>query len=186
MENQKGMSSLPIQLPPIYPQKQGSPSQRPPRSIQPQVTTPTTTMPEVVPAAALPPAPTRQILSHDSWEELKPLIYRLYIEENMAFSSVAKIIHESHGFLPTKRQFGTRLAKWGFKKNATKEERKKLLIGADPNREIVGFNGQKVKRAKLARWEKEMRRESRTQHRGPEEGSPEEEELGKRLTLTLI
>jgi hypothetical protein len=44
--------------------------------------------------------PKRQ-LSHREWEELKPLIRRLYIEENRTFKDIARLLCEHHNFLPT-------------------------------------------------------------------------------------
>jgi hypothetical protein len=35
------------------------------------------------------------------WESLKPLIQRLYIEENKPFTDIVKIIREKYGFEPT-------------------------------------------------------------------------------------
>lgn len=35
------------------------------------------------------------------WESLKPLIQRIYIDENKPFPYLAKILREEHGFEPT-------------------------------------------------------------------------------------
>jgi hypothetical protein len=43
----------------------------------------------------------RQILSGEQWEELKPIIRRLYIDENKSFLKTASILQETHGFTPT-------------------------------------------------------------------------------------
>jgi hypothetical protein len=43
----------------------------------------------------------RHQYSKDQWEELKPLIRRLYNEENKTFSKVASILRDSHDFFPT-------------------------------------------------------------------------------------
>ncbi|KAH8602002.1 hypothetical protein B0O99DRAFT_127737 [Bisporella sp. PMI_857] len=43
----------------------------------------------------------RQILSKDHWEDLRPLIQRLYIDENKTFRAITEILRESHNFVPT-------------------------------------------------------------------------------------
>jgi len=43
----------------------------------------------------------RQILSKDRWEELRPLIQRLYIDENKTFKAITEILREIHNFVPT-------------------------------------------------------------------------------------
>jgi len=43
----------------------------------------------------------RQVLSKEQWEELRPLISRLYIDENRTFKAVARVLQESHNFVPT-------------------------------------------------------------------------------------
>src|SRR5271168_4554662 len=43
----------------------------------------------------------RQQLSRDEWEALKPLIRRLYIEENKSFQYIAIVLRDNHNFLPT-------------------------------------------------------------------------------------
>jgi len=49
----------------------------------------------------LPAHNIRQQLSKDEWESLKPLIQRLYIEENQTFRDIATTLRDSHGFFPT-------------------------------------------------------------------------------------
>ncbi|KAH8593211.1 hypothetical protein B0O99DRAFT_627511 [Bisporella sp. PMI_857] len=64
--------------------------------------------------------PTRSVqLSKLEWEELKPLIYRLYIQENRTLASITRSIAEGHGFTPTQKQLTTRLKTWGFRKNTS-------------------------------------------------------------------
>jgi len=45
--------------------------------------------------------PPRQVLSKEQWEELRPLISRLYIDENKTFKAVAAVLWELHNFAPT-------------------------------------------------------------------------------------
>ena len=39
--------------------------------------------------------------TRQKWESLKPLIQRIYIDENKPFPYLAKILREEHGFEPT-------------------------------------------------------------------------------------
>jgi len=68
---------------------------------------------EIVPSGVVPVLPRittlgdasvpvrRQVLSDSQWEDLKPIIRRLYIDENKTYSKVARILRDSHGFAPT-------------------------------------------------------------------------------------
>jgi hypothetical protein len=135
--------------------------------------------PESITVSGIAPAVPRQILSKEDWEELRPLIHRLYIDENRKFKDIAAIIKEEHGFLLTcvmlsdtcafsnevefsKRQFDGRVAKWNIKKNATQSQRRTIIqnIGGLTDRYSVELNGRKVSRSKLIRWEKELKRGS--------------------------
>ena len=40
-------------------------------------------------------------MARQQWEILKPLIQRIYIEENKPFSFLAKVLRNEHGFEPT-------------------------------------------------------------------------------------
>lgn len=111
------------------------------------------------PSAALPV--TRCILSPQEWEDLKPAIRRLYVEENLTFRRTAQVLSEEYGFLPTKRQFDIRVNKWGFKKNASKDERDSI-VQSQGTRNIIGSNGRVVKRSTRDRWEREMKRQRKS------------------------
>jgi hypothetical protein len=43
----------------------------------------------------------RKMYPKEQWLALKPLIYRLYIEESQTFIKVAGYLQEYHGFKPT-------------------------------------------------------------------------------------
>lgn len=102
----------------------------------------------------------RQVISKDKWEEIKPVIHRLYIVEHKAFSKIKPIIAEKYGFTPTSSQFGKRVNKWGFKKNASRDQRLKIVHGlgfADQGR--LGPNGKVVRQSTRERWEKEFQKD---------------------------
>lgn len=93
----------------------------------------------------------RQVLSKDRWEELKPLIHRLYIDENKKFQEVAAILRDSYGFLPTKKQFDTRVKSWGLKKNLSQSERHAVIKSG-----VIGRDGKVPSMRSRKRWEKEF------------------------------
>jgi hypothetical protein len=43
----------------------------------------------------------RKMYPKEQWLALKPLIHRLYIDENQSFTKVAKYLQEHYGFNPT-------------------------------------------------------------------------------------
>jgi hypothetical protein len=53
-------------------------------------------IPQTLPAPRL-----RQQLSREQWENLKPLIRRLYIEENRTFTYITDFLAKAHNFRPT-------------------------------------------------------------------------------------
>jgi uncharacterized membrane protein len=57
------------------------------------------------PAATFYGAPSEQLgireMARQQWESLKPLIQRVYIEENKSFPYLANILRDEHGFEPT-------------------------------------------------------------------------------------
>jgi len=98
----------------------------------------------------------RQVLSQDQWEDLKPIIRRLYIEENQTFPKICTILSSTHGFTPTKRQFNSKINRWGFRKNATKEERRRIAQSSN-GQTTLGANGKAISQKIRKRWEKEFR-----------------------------
>lgn len=54
--------------------------------------------------------------------ELKPLIHRLYIEENQTLSQIRLYLARHHGFTITNNQFNRRVREWGFRKNGINKE----------------------------------------------------------------
>jgi hypothetical protein len=98
----------------------------------------------------------RKMYPKKQWLALKPLIYRLYINESQTVTKVAQHLHEHHGFNPTKKQF-LRIAKeWGFQKNVKKEERRTIIetVDGEGHFEERILRGRRLDKAKLKRWRK--------------------------------
>ncbi|KAH7350569.1 hypothetical protein BKA65DRAFT_241417 [Rhexocercosporidium sp. MPI-PUGE-AT-0058] len=106
------------------------------------------------------PGLRRKEITNEQWEELKPLIRRLYLDENMTREAVTKFIVQEYNFEPTKRQFLRKISKWGFEKNVRKAERKAILLDSATNQsafEVRTVHGRKLDKAKMERWSKRDR-----------------------------
>jgi hypothetical protein len=113
------------------------------------------------------------------WEELKPLIQRVYIEEDRPYPYLANLLLTQHGFETTydckfapyniwgsdtngcvrKRQFSRKIAEWGFRKNVSSSERRGILQSLpDCNVPSSLYPGDpRLKPEKLRSWRKRYR-----------------------------
>ncbi|KAH9217757.1 hypothetical protein DL95DRAFT_521876 [Leptodontidium sp. 2 PMI_412] len=99
----------------------------------------------------------RKELLKEQWEDLKPLIRRLYLDENMTREAVTKCIVQEYNFEPTRRQFLRKISEWGFEKNVKKAERKAILLNTATSQnsfETRIIHGRKLDKAKIERWSK--------------------------------
>lgn len=115
------------------------------------------------PSPPAQPLTARYVISNTQWEDLKPLIKQLYIEENRTFKSTAAILSDNYGFNPTKRQFSARVLRWGFRKNALLTEKLALVHRStgpkgskDPKGPESGVKGKRWQRSTVTRWEREF------------------------------
>jgi hypothetical protein len=100
----------------------------------------------------------RKMYPKEQWLALKPVIQRLYIDENQTFPKVAEYLDQNHGFKPTKKQFFGRISEWGFEKNVKRDERRAILgsLGVVREGEFQArkLRGRRLDKAKLERWRK--------------------------------
>jgi Clr5 domain len=100
----------------------------------------------------------RKMYPKEQWLSLKPVIQRLYIDENQTFTKVAEYLDQNHGFKPTKKQFLRRISEWGFEKNVKRDERRAILgsLGVVREGEFQArkLRGRRLDKAKLERWRK--------------------------------
>ena len=87
--------------------------------------------------------PSGHVLSKDEWEDIKPLIYRLYIEEDKTFLRIKPFITEIHGRAPTRNQFDKRVQRWGFRKNVPRADRDVLSHGSASGSQNITGKGNK-------------------------------------------
>ncbi|KAG4437237.1 hypothetical protein IFR05_007291 [Cadophora sp. M221] len=102
-----------------------------------------------------PSGSKRKEFSKEQWEDLKPLIRRLYLDENMTRQAVTKCIIQEHNFEPTRRQFLRKISEWGFEKNVKKAEREAILLNPATSQsafETRTIYGRKLDKAKIERW----------------------------------
>ena len=123
----------------------------------------------------------REIL-RQQWERLKPLIQRIYIDENKPFHYLAEILRTEHGFEPTwglspihnlnwpqntnkdlrKRQFSRKIDTWGLRKNVSRRERRQIMqtIPRDMHDLVPNFSDRRLKAKKLKNWQRRYREEA--------------------------
>ncbi|KAF7893912.1 hypothetical protein EAF00_007426 [Botryotinia globosa] len=78
-----------------------------------------------------------KIITDADWPELKPIIHRLYIVDNLKFLKVKEALNLEFGYNITKRQFTRKVENWGFKKNFRRNERDEIVkSGRIPQRFI--------------------------------------------------
>lgn len=71
--------------------------------------------------------PSREQVPAEAWESLKTTIRSLYLEERKPLKEVMNIMADKYGFQATPKMYKTRFSQWGFVKNNTEDEVKKLL-----------------------------------------------------------
>ncbi|KAL3956478.1 hypothetical protein ACCO45_009324 [Purpureocillium lilacinum] len=71
--------------------------------------------------------PSREQVPAEAWEQFKSTIRTLYLEERRPLKEVMSIMAEKYNFQATPKMYKTRFSQWGFVKNNTEEEVKRLL-----------------------------------------------------------
>ncbi|KAH7246872.1 hypothetical protein NW759_009288 [Fusarium solani] len=71
--------------------------------------------------------PSREQVPAEAWESFKNTIRTLYLDERKPLKEVMSIMADKYGFQATPKMYKTRFSQWGFVKNNTEEEVKRLL-----------------------------------------------------------
>ncbi|KAK1978880.1 hypothetical protein LZ30DRAFT_199071 [Colletotrichum cereale] len=71
--------------------------------------------------------PSREQVPAEAWESFKLTIRHLYLEERRPLKEVMQIMNDQYGFQATPKMYKTRFSQWGFVKNNTEDEVKRLL-----------------------------------------------------------
>ncbi|KAM0558213.1 hypothetical protein ACHAPJ_004897 [Fusarium lateritium] len=71
--------------------------------------------------------PSREQVPAEAWESFKNTIRTLYLEERKPLKEVMSVMADKYGFQATPKMYKTRFSQWGFVKNNTEEEVKRLL-----------------------------------------------------------
>lgn len=71
--------------------------------------------------------PSREQVPAEAWEQFKPTIRTLYLEERKPLKEVMSIMVDKYSFQATPKMYKTRFSQWGFVKNNTEDEVKRLL-----------------------------------------------------------
>ncbi|KXH31515.1 hypothetical protein CNYM01_06566 [Colletotrichum nymphaeae SA-01] len=96
---------------------------------------PTTSFPGHARAPSITPTPkpatgsrpSREQVPAEAWESFKGTIKHLYLEERRPLKEVMQIMADQYGFQATPKMYKTRFSQWGFVKNNTEDEVKRLL-----------------------------------------------------------
>ncbi|CCF36756.1 hypothetical protein CH063_08246 [Colletotrichum higginsianum] len=79
------------------------------------------------PKSAMGSRPSREQVPAEAWESFKLTIRHLYLEERRPLKEVMQIMADQYGFQATPKMYKTRFSQWGFVKNNTEDEVKRLL-----------------------------------------------------------
>ncbi|KAK1573930.1 uncharacterized protein LY79DRAFT_583325 [Colletotrichum navitas] len=79
------------------------------------------------PKPAMGSRPSREQVPAEAWESFKLTIRHLYLEERRPLKEVMQIMADQYGFQATPKMYKTRFSQWGFVKNNTEDEVKRLL-----------------------------------------------------------
>ncbi|PHH67749.1 hypothetical protein CDD80_559 [Ophiocordyceps camponoti-rufipedis] len=71
--------------------------------------------------------PSREQVPAEAWEQFKSTIRTLYLDERRPLKEVMAIMAEKYNFQATPKMYKTRFSQWGFVKNNTEDEVKRLL-----------------------------------------------------------
>ncbi|TGO19802.1 hypothetical protein BTUL_0002g00460 [Botrytis tulipae] len=78
-----------------------------------------------------------KVITDADWPDLKSIIHRLYIIDNLTFLKLKEALNLEFGYNITKRQFTRKVESWGFKKNFRRNERDEIVkSGRIPQRFI--------------------------------------------------
>ncbi|KXH48602.1 hypothetical protein CSAL01_08841 [Colletotrichum salicis] len=96
---------------------------------------PTTSFPGHARAPSIAPTPkpatgsrpSREQVPAEAWGSFKGTIKHLYLEERRPLKEVMQIMGDQYGFQATPKMYKTRFSQWGFVKNNTEDEVKRLL-----------------------------------------------------------
>ncbi|VUC21716.1 unnamed protein product [Clonostachys rosea] len=80
-------------------------------------------------ASRAPPInrPSREQVPAEAWEGFKTTIRDLYLEQRKPLKEVMSIMADKYNFQATPKMYKTRFSQWGFVKNNTEDEVKRLL-----------------------------------------------------------
>ncbi|PNY26171.1 Uncharacterized protein TCAP_03895 [Tolypocladium capitatum] len=114
--------------PPFSPEVKQEPSARQP-SAAPSLSTPLPAQRQgsISLRAQAGTRPSREQVPAEAWEQFKSTIRMLYLEERRPLKEVMAVMAEEYNFQATPKMYKTRFSQWGFVKNNTEDEVKRLL-----------------------------------------------------------
>ncbi|KAL5606841.1 hypothetical protein BROUX41_003218 [Berkeleyomyces rouxiae] len=107
--------------------------------------------------------PTREQVPAESWENHKAVIRQLYLDERRPLKEVMQLMVERHGFRATPKMYKTRFSQWGFAKNNTEEEVKRLL-SIKFQRDAEGKTSEFVRNGRVVNIRTYLKRKGKTEY----------------------
>ncbi|KKA28211.1 hypothetical protein TD95_003309 [Thielaviopsis punctulata] len=107
--------------------------------------------------------PTREQVPAETWENLKGVIRQLYLDERRPLKEVMLLMEERHNFRATPKMYKTRFSQWGFAKNNTEEEVKRLL-SIKFQRDAEGKTSEFVRNGRVVNLRTYLKRKGKTEY----------------------
>ncbi|PVH68814.1 TPR-like protein [Cadophora sp. DSE1049] len=102
------------------------------------------------------------VISRQQWDDMKSFIRRIYIDENKTFYQVANDIRNNFGWEPTKRQFSRKIEEWGFRKNVSRIERRRIMktFNGESTYQTIDREDRRVTIEKLKNWKRRYKEDA--------------------------
>ncbi|CZR50274.1 uncharacterized protein PAC_00146 [Phialocephala subalpina] len=117
-------------------------------------------------SSMLPPLITRNIrrpLSNEDWEAQRATFQRLYSTEDKTLQEVIEVMEKEYGFRATKKQYKTKIKRWGLEKNVKDKEMSTIVRKERKRREVDGKESEFLVRGRVVPQEKIRRYMKRTE-----------------------
>ncbi|KAI0470585.1 Clr5 domain-containing protein [Xylariaceae sp. FL0804] len=75
--------------------------------------------------------------SHHEWDIVKPIIWKLYMEDNRPLKLVMRTIAEDYDFHATTRMYKIRFRRWGWRKNRTKDQQRAAVLSGEKTKGMM-------------------------------------------------
>ncbi|KAI1812445.1 Clr5 domain-containing protein [Poronia punctata] len=96
------------------------------------------TRPENEEAAQEGAEPNKQH-TQEEWDAIKPILRKLYMEEDRPLKLVMRTLEQDYDFYATMRMYKIRFRRWGWRKNRTRDHQRTLVLSGNRAKELPPF-----------------------------------------------